>query len=45
MTSVLFSPPSSIMKDTWGVSGLAEIQSNSSAKVHGWFHFEDVFQS
>lgn len=42
-TSILFSTPSSIMKDSLGVSALMDYppQSAGSTKVHGWFHFGD----
>ncbi|CAH1168854.1 unnamed protein product [Phyllotreta striolata] len=41
-TSILFSTPSSIMKDSLGVTGLMDYPPQvGSSKVVGWFHFED----
>jgi myb proto-oncogene protein len=39
--SALFSTPSSIMKDSLGVTGLMDFAQSGSSKVHGWFHFGD----
>lgn len=41
----LFSTPSSIMKDSLGVASLMELTNSNPAKVHGWFHFGDIFPS
>ncbi|CAH2005299.1 unnamed protein product [Acanthoscelides obtectus] len=43
-TSILFSTPSSIMKDV-GVTGLMDYPSQAGSKVLGWFQFGDNFLS
>lgn len=43
--SALFSTPSSIMKDSLGVSSLMDFAQSGSSKVHGWFFEDNLFPS